>query len=166
MTGRSKLLRDAGLAESLGQPVDVGLVAKREPPDVLGKRVFRVDLHQLAPDLTRFLGLAQMAERDSKEGAREIGLRTEPDALPEQGRRDLVVAGDQVGRAEKMDIEVLDRRIEPDRLLDMGNGGEGVAAIDVDDAAGIVRLGVVRVEVQRRVRLGRGIGLRRSSSDK
>ena len=77
----SKLLRDACLAESLGQPVDVGLVAKWEPPDVLGKRVFRVDFHQLAPDLTRFLGLTQMAERDGKEGAREIGLRTEQDAL-------------------------------------------------------------------------------------
>src|SRR5208337_151933 len=88
-----------------------------------------------APDLTRFLGLAQMAKRDGKEGAREIGLRTKQDALPEQGCRGLVVASDQVSRAKKMDVQVLDRRIEPDRLLDMGDGGERLAAIYVDDAA-------------------------------
>ena len=34
-----------------------------------------------------------------------------------------------------MDVQVLDRRIEPDRLLDMGDGGERLAAIYVDDAA-------------------------------
>jgi hypothetical protein len=55
-----------------------------------------------------------------------------------------------------MDVELLDRRIEPDRLLDMGDGGERLAAIDVDDAARIVRLGLVRIEVQRDIRFGRG----------
>ena len=112
----------------------------------------RVNFHQFAPDLTRFLGLAQMAKRDGKEGAGEIGLGTKQDALPEQGCRGLVVAGDQVGRAEKMDVQVLDRRIQPDRLLDMGDGGERLAAVDVDDPARIVRLSVVRIEVQRDIR--------------
>jgi hypothetical protein len=48
---------------------------------VFTKGVFRIDLHQLAPDPTGFLGLAQMAERDGEESAREIGLRIEPDSL-------------------------------------------------------------------------------------
>ena len=78
--------RDARLPEPLRQSVDVGLVAKREPRDVLGKRVFGVDLHQLAPHAAGFPGLAQMAERDGEKGAREIGLRTELDAFPEQRR--------------------------------------------------------------------------------
>ena len=55
-----------------------------------------------------------------------------------------------------MDVQVLDRRIQPDRLLDMGDGSERLTAVDVDDAARIVRLSVVRIEVQRDIRLGSG----------
>ena len=48
---------------------------------------------------------------------------TKQDALSEQGCRGLVVAGDQVGRAEKMDVKVvnlavLDRRIAPEGAPD------------------------------------------------
>ena len=118
--------------------------------------IFRVDLHQFPPDLTRFLNLAQMAKRDGEEGAREIGFRTKLDALAEPGCRGRVVAGDQICRAEKMEVMVVERRIEADRLLDIGHGGERLAAIDVDDAARIVRLSVVRTEVQRDIRLDRG----------
>jgi hypothetical protein len=117
------LSRDARLAQPLGQLVDVRLIAKWEPADV---RVFRVNFNQFAPDLTRFLGLAQMAKRDGKEGAGEIGFGTKQDALPEQGCSGPVVAGDQVGRAEKMDVQVLDRRIEPDRLLGRASRGQAV----------------------------------------
>ena len=60
--------RDARLPQPLRQSVDVGLVAKREPRDVLGKRVFGVDLHQLAPYAAGFPGFAQMAERDGGSG--------------------------------------------------------------------------------------------------
>ena len=60
------LSRDARLAQPLGQPVDVRLIAKREPPDVLGEGVFRIDLHKLSPDPNGFLGLAQVAERDGE----------------------------------------------------------------------------------------------------
>ena len=35
--GSADLSRDARLAQPLGQSVDVGLIAKREPADVLGK---------------------------------------------------------------------------------------------------------------------------------
>jgi hypothetical protein len=45
-----------------------------------------------------------MAKRDGKKGAREICLRGEPNTLPELGRRGFVIAGDQIGRAEKMDV--------------------------------------------------------------
>jgi hypothetical protein len=62
--------RDARLPEPLRQSVDVGLVTKREPRDVLGKRVFGVDLHQLAPYAAGFPGFAQVPECDGKEGAR------------------------------------------------------------------------------------------------
>jgi hypothetical protein len=60
--------RDARFPEPLRQSVDVGLVAEREPRDVLGKRVFGVDLHQLAPYAAGFPGLAQMAGRDGGSG--------------------------------------------------------------------------------------------------
>src|SRR5438034_1590805 len=98
------LTRDARLAESLGQMVDVGPIAEGQPSNMLGKGVFRIDLHQLAPDPTGFLGLAQMAERDSKKGAGEVGLRGELDTLLEQRRGSFEFAGDKIGRAEKVDV--------------------------------------------------------------
>src|SRR5260370_3641749 len=93
------LSRDARLAESLGQMVDVGLVAEGEPSDMLGKGVFRIDLHQLAPDPAGFLGRAQMAERDGQKGAREVGVRGELNTLLEQRRGSAAFSRHHVGRA-------------------------------------------------------------------
>ena len=84
--------------------VNVGLIAEGEPSNVLGKGVFRIDLHQFAPDPAGFLGLVQMAERDSKKGAREVGLRRELYTLPEQRRGSFEFAGDKIGGAEKVDV--------------------------------------------------------------
>ena len=74
------------LLKSLGQTVNVGPIAEGEASNMLGEGVFRIDLHQLAPDPTGFVGLAQVAERDGKKGAREIGLRGPSDTFLEQRR--------------------------------------------------------------------------------
>ena len=66
-----------------------------------------------------------MAERDGKKRARKVSLRGEPDALPEKVRRGFVIAGDQAGRAERVYVLLFDRRIEPGRPLDMGDGCKG-----------------------------------------
>jgi hypothetical protein len=47
-------------------------------------------------------------------------------------------------------------RIEPDGLLDVGNGREGLAAKDIDDAELVVRVSVVWIEIHPRGRLGGG----------
>jgi hypothetical protein len=120
------LSRDARLTESLGQMVNVGLIAEGEPSNMLRKGVFRIDLHQLAPDPARFRDFAQMAERDSKKGAREVGRRDELDTLLEQRRGSFEFVCHKIGRAEKVDVWLIRRGIEPDGLLDMGNSGEGL----------------------------------------
>ncbi len=104
LDGDLSLSRDARLAESLGQMVYVGLIVEGEPSNMLCKRVFRIVFHQLAPDPVGFLGFAQMAERDSKKGTREAGLRGELDALLEQRRGSFEFTGDKIGRAEKVDV--------------------------------------------------------------
>src|SRR5580704_14406278 len=43
------------------------------------------------------------------------------------------IARDQIGGSEKVEVLMLNR-IEPDGLLDVGNGREGLAAKDIDDA--------------------------------
>jgi hypothetical protein len=45
-----------------------------------------------------------MAERDGEKGAREIGLRTELDAFPEQRRGGFEIARDQIGGSEKVEV--------------------------------------------------------------
>ena len=90
---------------------------------MLGEGILRIDLHQLAPDLSGFLALSQMAERDSEKGPREVGLRRDPNALLEERRGVFVLAGDQVGRAEKVGIKIAQHWIEPHGLLDMRDGG-------------------------------------------
>jgi hypothetical protein len=95
------------------------------------------------------------SKRDGKEGAREIGLRTELNAFPEQRRGGFEIAGDQIGGSEKVDVLMLNR-IEPDGLLDVGNGREGLAAKDIDDAELVVCVSVVWIEIHPRGRLGGG----------
>src|SRR5271157_1164533 len=97
------LSHNACLAEPLAQPIDVGRVAERQPSDMFGEGVFRIDLHQFAPDPPGLVGLAQMAEGDGKKGAREISPGRDPDALLELRSSVFVLAGDQVGRTEKVD---------------------------------------------------------------
>ena len=63
------LNHNACLAEPVAQPIDVGGVAERQPSDMLGEGVFRIDLHQFPPDPPGFLRLAQMAEGDGEKGA-------------------------------------------------------------------------------------------------
>jgi hypothetical protein len=46
------LSRDARVTESLGQMVNVGLIAEGEPSNMLRKGVLRIDLHQLATSCT------------------------------------------------------------------------------------------------------------------
>jgi hypothetical protein len=71
------LSRDARFAESLHQTVNVALIAEGKPSNMLGKRVFRIDLNKLAPDPACLLGFAQMTEHDGEKGAREVSFRGE-----------------------------------------------------------------------------------------
>lgn len=81
-----------------------------------------------------------MAKRDGEKGAREVGFRTELDTLTKQVRRCGVVARRQMGRAEKVEIMLLERRIEANGLLDIGNSGKRLPAIDAGKAARAVRV--------------------------
>jgi hypothetical protein len=69
---------------------------------LFGEGIFRVDLRQLA---TRG-GLPRSPNSPSATArkAREIGLWTELDSCLEQYRSSLELAGDQIGRTEKMNF--------------------------------------------------------------
>ena len=111
---------------------------------------------KLAPHTARLLDIAEMTEGGHKDGAGKIGVRHEDDPLPQQGGRRLVLAGHQIGEAQKMKKLGAHRRVKPHRLLDLRYGFERLSGEGADGAAKVVRQRKTRIERQRSVDFGLG----------
>ena len=74
---------------------------------MFAKRVFLIDIHELAPDATGLVELTEMPKSGSERGARKIRLGHEENTLPEKGHRCFLLAGKQVCHAEEVNILVI-----------------------------------------------------------
>ena len=102
--------------KSVGQTVDVRLVAKRKPSDVLDDEY--LSLISISSRQTRWASSASLNGQARRQEMRSrVRLRTELDALPERIRRRRVIAGEQMSRAKKAEVMPLGCRIEPNGLL-------------------------------------------------
>ena len=95
-----------------------------------------------------------MTERGSEDGAAEIRLGDEQNALPEQSRRCLVLAGKQIRRAEEVEILLAPSGVEAHGVLDHRNRLQRPSRVGMNAAETVVSESVIRVEGHRDLCLG------------
>jgi hypothetical protein len=93
-------VQQSRFGKALGNPFNVFL-PKGLSAEMFAKRVFLIDIHELAPDATGLVELTEMAKSGSERGARKIRLWHEENPLPKKGRRCFVLAGQRYAMPRK-----------------------------------------------------------------
>ena len=116
------------------------------PADMARWRVFSIDFLKLAPDTVGFVQMTQVAQRRCEKRARQVRRRIDRDTVPKKTRRSFVVAAHKMGHAKKMDVLLLEGRVEAHRPLNEGDRLGRLSGIDVNGPPYAERGRVVRVE--------------------
>ena len=88
--------RQPRLRKAVRNPSNVFFSFEREPADMPGKGIVRVDLFEFVPYAPGFFDFAKMAESRGEERASRVGIRRQHEALPKNSGRCLVFSGGQI----------------------------------------------------------------------
>src|SRR6185312_14164194 len=113
--------RQSGLRKTVDDPQYILLSFERQPAEMLAERVFRIDLHEFAPDASGLVDLAEMAKGGRKRGAGKIRSGHEANAFPEMSCRCFVLAGQQVCRAQEVEVLLTLSRVQTHGPFDHWN---------------------------------------------
>src|SRR5262245_15083975 len=146
--------RQSGLRKTVDDPLDILLSFERQPAEMLAERVFRIDLHEFAPDASGLVDLAEMAKGGRKRGAGKIRSGHEADAFPEMSCRCFVLAGQQVCRAQEVEVLLTLSRVQTHGPFDHWNCFQRLSREAANGANNVVSHSVIRVQRQRDLGLG------------
>ena len=96
------LLRKARPAEAVDEFVSIRWISEWQSTKMIGVRVSWIDFLELAPNLAGFFHLTQMPQRAREEGARQISIRCQRDALLEHRHRGFVIPIHEIGRTKEV----------------------------------------------------------------
>jgi hypothetical protein len=64
----SSSVQQSGLRETVGEPLGILFPLEGQPAQMFAERVFRIDLHELAPNATGLVHLVEMTESGRERG--------------------------------------------------------------------------------------------------
>ena len=116
----------------------------------MGRRgIDRRDRLELTPHLAGLVEPAEMRERGGQIDARQVGAGIERDALAKHLNRLFHLAREKIAHRLKVQVVLLEGRVEPDGLFDIGQALERLALEEVHEPAHVQRQREVRVERER-----------------